>query len=236
MTITWEQLSFFSLGFTRYESVYSEAEVMTDFDAVVEQLDWQMMSGFSILPAPEDILNAFKYTPFDQVKVVILGQDPYPNKAHAHGLAFSVPEGVHPYPASLRNIFKELQSDLGCPEPTSGCLIPWAEQGVLLLNTCLTVVEGSIGSHSKIGWHPLATQVLQQLSLHREHIVFILWGKVAQGKSFSIRTPKNHCIIRGAHPSPLSANKGGFFGTKPFSRANEYLVEHGIEPIRWNLD
>lgn len=216
---TWNDLSFF------------ESET---FDKILNEIESQKEGGLSILPSPDDILKAFQFTPFDKVKVVILGQDPYPNRAHAHGLAFSVPVGVHPYPASLKNIFRELQEDLGCPEPTSGCLIPWAEQGVLLLNTSLTVVEGSPGSHASIGWMILVNEVIKKLSQEHDSLVFILWGKNAQAKSIYIDQRK-HLIVRGAHPSPLAANKGGFFGTKPFSQANVFLYENGKETIDWNL-
>lgn len=219
--LTWDDLIFF-------RSVV--------FDEIVEELESQTRAGVSILPSPEDILNALKYTPFGEVKVVILGQDPYPDKSHAHGLAFSVPDGVHPYPASLKNIFRELQDDIGCPEPETGCLIPWAEQGVLLLNTALTVVEGQRGSHTKLGWNLLVNLAMREISEQHEGIVFILWGKKAQAKTTYISNKKTHLILRGAHPSPLAANKGGFFGTKPFSQTNEFLKQNGKPEIRWCLD
>ncbi len=217
--LTWNDLTFFNTSV---------------FETVVGDLENQVSEGVSVLPSPEDILNAYRYVPFDKVKVVILGQDPYPNKNHAHGLAFSVPEGVHPYPASLTNIFRELQDDLVCSEPSSGCLVPWAKQGVFLLNTSLTVVEGQRNSHSKIGWIGLVSESIRTLSEHRENLVFILWGKKAQAKSIYIDR-KKHLVIRGVHPSPMAANRGGFFGTKPFSQTNDYLQEHGIEPINWCL-
>ena len=216
---SWDDLTFF------HTSIFTE---------IVDTLEKQTAEGVSILPAADDIMNAFKYVSFDEVKVVILGQDPYPDKTQAHGLAFSVPEGVHPYPASLKNIFRELKDDLGCAEPTSGCLIPWAEQGVLLLNTSLTVIEGDRNSHAKLGWQGLVAEVVRDLANERENLVFILWGKKAQSKAVYIDR-KKHLVVRGSHPSPLAANKGGFFGTKPFSQANDYLVAHGIEPIDWCL-
>ncbi len=219
MITTWDDLSFFE----------------THFHTVVEKLHEQKRQGKNILPDEDNILNAFYYTPFDQVKVIILGQDPYPNSNHAHGLAFSVPEGVKPFPASLRNIFKELENDIGCPQPASGCLIPWAVQGVLLLNTALTVVEGSIGSHTSLGWHHLVNEAVGALSEEHEHLVFILWGKNAQAKSTYIRNQKDHLLIRATHPSPQAANRGGFFGTNPFSRTNEFLYENDKEAIEWCL-
>lgn len=220
--ITWNDLEFFDSPM--YGNIIGELLVQTE------------EKGLSVLPKFDDILNAFVYTPFNSVKAVILGQDPYPDKRHAQGLAFSVPEGVHPYPASLKNIFRELQDDMGCPEPTSGCLIPWTQQGVLLLNTSLTVIEGSPGSHAKLGWHSLVNEAIQKLSTERDNLVFILWGKNAQAKSTYIRGGRGHLILRATHPSPLAANKGGFFGTKPFSSTNTHLETNGIEPITWSLD
>lgn len=182
-------------------------------------------------PAPKNIFRAFDLTPFDEVKVVILGQDPYHGSGQAVGLSFAVEEGVA-LPPSLRNIYKELESDLGGPvEHRSSDLSRWAKQGVLLLNATLTVRASSPGSHQGKGWEEFTDAVIRMLSEEREHLVFILWGNYARTKGAHIDRAK-HCVIESAHPSPFSANNG-FFGSKPFSKANEYLVAHGQEPIEW---
>lgn len=186
----------------------------------------------TIYPHASYIFNAFNLTPFESVKVVILGQDPYHGAHQAHGLSFSVQEGV-PLPPSLRNIFKELVDDIGCSFPRSGDLTRWAEQGVLLLNTLLTVREGEPFSHKERGWERFTDQVIRTLSEQREHIVFILWGAPA-GKKATLIDETKHCIIRSPHPSPLSSYRG-FFGSKPFSRTNGYLSSHKIAPIDWRL-
>jgi ATP-dependent DNA helicase PIF1 len=185
------------------------------------------------LPQKEQIWTALELTPFEQVKVVILGQDPYPTAGHAHGLAFSLLPDVRPLAASLRNIYKELQSDLEIAPPPHGNLQAWAERGVLLLNTVLTVEEGNPQSHTKIGWEEITDHIIRSLSERKENIVFVLWGKSAQVKKKIIHAT-NHRILESAHPSPLSASKG-FFGSKPFSRINELLAEMGQEKIEWNL-
>jgi uracil-DNA glycosylase len=183
-----------------------------------------------ILPTEDDVFNAFKCTPWDRVKVVILGQDPYPNSEHAHGLAFSVPQESTSLPMSLRNILKELKEDLGIDHP-SGNLVGWAQQGVLLLNTVLTVEAGNSDSHRKLGWRILIEEVLQRLNEEKEHLVFLLWGLPAQKFGKKIDTDR-HLVLKSVHPSPLSAYRG-FFGSKPFSQTNAYLTAHGIEPIDW---
>lgn len=183
-----------------------------------------------IYPPPHVIFNAFELCPFDQVKVVILGQDPYHGFGQAHGLSFSVPEGVRP-PPSLQNIYKELRDDLGVPVRTSGNLEHWAKQGVLLLNATLTVEAGKPGSHQGLGWEEFTDAVIKKLSDDKEHLVFILWGRYAQDKGAHIDTSK-HLTITSAHPSPFSAYNG-FFGSKPFSKANEYLKKNNISPIEW---
>lgn len=185
-----------------------------------------------IYPDMYDIYNALHYTPFKEVKVVILGQDPYHGPNQAHGLSFSVKPGVSA-PPSLQNIFKELNSDLGCYIPNNGYLKKWADQGVLLLNTSLTVRSGQANSHSKIGWQHFTDKVIALLNQREDPIVFILWGKNAQSKLNIISEPR-HCIIKSVHPSPLSAH-GGFFGSRPFSKANEFLVSIGKEPIDWQI-
>lgn len=178
------------------------------------------------------IFNAFNSTPFDQVKVVLIGQDPYHGAGQAEGLSFSVPLGIKP-PPSLINIYKEMKDDLGLEPPRHGHLGAWAKQGVLLLNAVLTVRAGQPGSHRGKGWELFTDRVIQLLSEHREHLVFFLWGKYAQEKATLINESK-HLVLRAAHPSPYSA-ASGFFGCKHFSKANAYLESHGIQPIQWKL-
>ncbi len=187
----------------------------------------------SIFPSDDQVFHAFGLTPVSKVKVLVLGQDPYPTRGHAHGLAFSVQPTVTPLPASLRNIFKELNSDLGIPAPTTGNLSVWAEQGVLLMNTVLTVREGEANSHQKQGWEKLTDSIIERLSQRDTPIVFVLWGKPAQKKESLIDTSK-HAVIQSAHPSPLSASRG-FFGSKPFSQINRLLKKLGQTQIDWRL-
>lgn len=186
----------------------------------------------TIYPPGGLIFNAFNHTPFNKVKVVILGQDPYHGKGQAHGLSFSVPDGVRP-PPSLINIFKELHDDTGQPIPNSGNLTSWADHGVLLLNASLTVREGEPNSHSKIGWTQFTDSVISIISAEKEHVVFMLWGKYAQEKQALIDETK-HLVLKAAHPSPYSAYNG-FFGCKHFSKANKYLMDNGIDPVDWAL-
>jgi uracil-DNA glycosylase len=186
--------------------------------------------GHPVFPNPKDVFRAFDSCPFDAVQVVILGQDPYHGKGQAHGLCFSVPEGI-PVPPSLRNIYKELHDDVGKAIPGGGDLTPWTAQGVLLLNATLTVLEGRAGSHQGLGWETFTDAVIKKISDEKEHVVFILWGRYAQSKSPLIDTAK-HLILASAHPSPLSAH-AGFFGSKPFSKTNAYLIAHGKTPIVW---
>jgi uracil-DNA glycosylase len=185
----------------------------------------------SVYPHPKSIFNAFTLTPFDQVKVVILGQDPYHGPKQAHGLSFSVTEGVR-NPPSLQNMFKEIESDLGVkPDVVNGDLTRWATQGVLLLNATLTVRAHTPGSHQKKGWEEFTDAVIKALSDGREHLVFILWGNYAKAKGAHIDRTK-HLVIESAHPSPFSAYNG-FFGSKPFSKANEYLESYDKIPVDW---
>jgi uracil-DNA glycosylase len=184
----------------------------------------------TIYPKGNQIFNAFDQTPFDKVKAVILGQDPYHEPGQAHGLCFSVNDGI-PLPPSLLNIYKELQDDLGIVPPASGNLERWAEQGVLLLNATLTVQAHRAGSHQQKGWEEFTDAVIHQLAEEKEHLVFILWGSYAQKKGAFIDPFKN-LIIKSAHPSPLSVYRG-FFGSKPFSKTNDYLIKTGQTPIRW---
>lgn len=186
--------------------------------------------GRVIYPKGSQYFNAFEFTPFPKVKVVILGQDPYHGPGQAHGLCFSVSEGV-PIPPSLANIYAEIVSDIGGTLPKSGCLIPWARQGVFLLNTVLTVEAGQPGSHRGRGWEMFTDEAIKALSVHREHLVFLLWGSHAQSKEALIDTSK-HAVFKAPHPSPLSAHRG-FLGCRHFSKTNVYLKKHGIEPIVW---
>ena len=186
----------------------------------------------TIFPPGQLIFNAFNTTPFDKVKVVLLGQDPYHGKGQAHGLSFSVPPGVKP-PPSLINIFKELNADTGMPIPNHGNLTHWAEQGVLLLNASLTVRENEPASHAKIGWTDFTDGVISKISAEKKNMVFLLWGKFAQEKQVLIDETK-HLVLKAAHPSPYSANNG-FFGCRHFSKTNEYLVKNGIDPVDWRL-
>ncbi|QGG47459.1 uracil-DNA glycosylase [Heliorestis convoluta] len=183
-----------------------------------------------VYPDMYDIFNALHYTSYENTKVVILGQDPYHGPGQAHGLSFSVPPG-QPLPPSLQNIFKELQSDLGCPFPSSGSLVHWAQQGVLLLNTVLTVRAGQANSHKGKGWEFFTDQVIRKLNEREKPVVFILWGKNAQDKK-SLITAAHHLIIQSVHPSPLSAHRG-FFGSRPFSQANAFLRSQGMVEIQW---
>ena len=185
-----------------------------------------------VYPDMYDLYNAFKFTPFSSLRVVLLGQDPYHNVGQAHGLCFSVQDGIQP-PPSLVNIFKELQADIGCPLPKSGNLTKWAKEGVLLLNTSLSVREHQANSHAKCGWAWFTDSVIQLISQQKEHAVFILWGGNARSKKPLIDTSK-HLILECAHPSPLSAYNG-FFGCRHFSKTNEYLIQHGLPPIDWDL-
>jgi uracil-DNA glycosylase len=185
-----------------------------------------------IFPPKKLWFNTFNITHFDQVKVVILGQDPYHGDGQAHGLSFSIPNGVS-LPPSLRNIYKELITDIVMPMPTSGSLLNWAQQGVLLLNCVLTVRSGEAGSHRNMGWETFTDHIIRLISNQHSNIVFILWGAYAIKKKQLINT-NQHCIIESAHPSPLSAHRG-FFGSKPFSRTNKYLLENNLQPIDWRL-
>lgn len=187
----------------------------------------------TVYPNKYDIFNALHYTAYKDVKVVILGQDPYHGPNQAHGLSFSVKPGIQS-PPSLQNIYKELKDDLGCYIPNHGYLKKWTEQGVLLLNTVLTVVEGQANSHSKLGWEQVTDKIIGLLNERKEPIVFILWGNNAQSKT-SLITNTNHYIIKSVHPSPLSASRG-FFKSKPFSKTNAMLTSIGQAPIDWQID
>ena len=206
---------------TEFDKPYFEA--LTDF----VRMEYQRGRCY---PPGKLIFNAFNLCPFDQVKVVLIGQDPYHEPGQAMGLCFSVNDGI-PFPPSLQNIFKEIHDDTGASVPASGNLTRWAQQGVMLLNATLTVREHQAGSHQGHGWETFTDAVIKILAEQREHLVFILWGSYAQRKGAFIDRNR-HLVLQSAHPSPLSAYRG-FFGNKHFSQANEYLKAHGVEPIRW---
>ena len=189
-------------------------------------------AGKTIFPPSPLIFNAFNHTPFDKVRVVIIGQDPYHGIGQAHGLSFSVPEGVA-LPPSLMNIFKEIEADLGIKMSKKGDLTPWSNQGVLLLNATLTVEMANAGSHQKRGWEAFTDAAIAALNTLREGLVFVLWGSYAQKKGEMIDA-KKHLVLKSPHPSPLSAHRG-FFGNHQFSKINEYLIKHGQIPIEWQL-
>ena len=210
------------------------SRLQSEFDApyfqqLTQFVKQEYASGPCYPPGPE-IFNAFNLCPFPEVKVVIIGQDPYHEPGQAEGLCFSVKDGVQK-PPSLVNIFKEIEDDLGRPAPATGSLRRWAEQGVFLLNATLTVRAHQAGSHQGHGWETFTDAVIRRLSEEREHLVFILWGSFAQRKGQVIDRSR-HLVLASAHPSPLSAYRG-FFGNHHFSRANDYLIEHGLQPISW---
>ncbi len=202
------------------------------FSKITAHLKTEKALNSTIYPKGTLIFNAFEQTPFDQVKVVILGQDPYHNPGQAMGLSFSVPEGVKT-PPSLVNIYKELHKDIGMPIPTTGNLTKWAQQGVLLLNAVLTVRENEPASHAKIGWMHFTDAVIRKISDEKKGIVFLLWGKFAEQKQMLIDETK-HFVLKAAHPSPFSADKG-FFGCKHFSKTNELLAKQGLQVIDWHI-
>lgn len=203
------------------------------FQQIVTFLKTEKAAGKKICPPGSLIFNAFNQTPFSKVKVVILGQDPYHGNGQAHGLSFSVPGGIKP-PPSLKNIYKEIQSDIGVQMPDEyGNLIKWARQGVLLLNAALTVRADEPFSHAKTGWSEFTDNVIKKISDKKSGVVFLLWGKFAQEKQALIDETK-HCVLKAAHPSPFSADKG-FFGCRHFSKTNEFLAQQGLQPIDWKL-
>ena len=202
------------------------------FQQITVHIKTEKSQGKTIYPPGSLIFNAFEKTPINKVKVVILGQDPYHGPGQAHGLSFSVPDGIPP-PPSLLNIFKELETDIGVKPPRTGNLQHWAKQGVMLLNASLTVRANEPMSHSKIGWAEFTDTVIRKISSQRKHVVFLLWGKFAREKKILIDTEK-HLVLEAAHPSPLSAHNG-FFGCRHFSKTNEYLAAKGIDPIDWKI-
>lgn len=217
---------------TSWKEALKEEFAKPYFGEITQHLKLERSQGKTIYPPGSLIFNAFNNTPLEHIKVVILGQDPYHGAGQAHGLCFSVADGV-PAPPSLVNIFKEMHSDIGFRIPRGGNLTHWAQQGVFLLNASLTVRAAEPMSHAKIGWAEFTDAVIQTISSQREDVVFLLWGKFAQEKA-SLIDQKKHLILRAAHPSPLSAYNG-FFGCRHFSKANQYLVSKGIDPIDWQV-
>ena len=205
-------------------------EMQKDYYQELQAFVQKRRSEVRVFPEEKNVFNALELTPFESVKVVILGQDPYHGFGQAHGLSFSVQKGI-PLPPSLKNIYKELQEDIGGDLPTEGDLTHWAQQGVLLLNTVLTVEEGNANSHKGMGWERLTNRLIESLNELNHPVIFILWGKPAQDKEKLITNP-SHVILKSPHPSPLSAYRG-FFGSKPFSRINDILIQQGQIPIRW---
>ena len=215
-----------------WKEVLSNVFKSTYFLQTAAHIKTELATGANIFPAGSAIFNAFNQTPFNNIKVVILGQDPYHGSGQAMGLSFSVPHGVKP-PPSLVNIFKELKSDIGLPIPTQGDLTPWAKQGVLLLNAVLTVRENEPASHAKIGWMHFTDAVIRKISDEKKGVIFLLWGKFAEQKQTLIDETK-HFVLKAAHPSPFSADKG-FFGCKHFSKTNELLAKQGLQVIDWHI-
>ncbi|WP_458453076.1 uracil-DNA glycosylase [Methanobrevibacter sp.] len=207
-------------------------EFKKDYFLKIKKFIDEEYSSKTIYPPYEEIFNAFRLTPLTNVKVVILGQDPYHEHGQAHGLAFSTPDG-RPIPRSLKNIFKEINDEYAYPIPSSGCLEKWAHQGVFLLNTVLTVEDGNANSHSKCGWQTFTDNVISILNSQKQPIVFMLWGKQAEKKKELI-TNNSHLVLVTSHPSPFSARRG-FFGCNHFKLANEYLKENGLDEIDWKL-
>lgn len=215
-----------SLWYTKLEE-----ELQKPYFKALEQFVKEERARFTVYPKESEVFNALKLTPFENVRVVILGQDPYHGLNQAHGLSFSVNDGIKP-PPSLVNIYKELHSDVGFSIPNHGNLTEWARQGVLLLNATLTVRAGEPASHQKKGWEQFTDAIIMLISDEKDHCVFLLWGAYARSKTVLIDTSK-HLVLEAAHPSPLA--RGAFFGSRPFSQANAWLKKHGLEPIDWQL-
>ena len=221
------------LNCASWTAALSDEKQKPYFREIIDTINKEKKAGKTIFPKNADIFNAFKLTPFDQVKIVIIGQDPYHGPGQAHGLCFSVQHGVAP-PPSLQNIFKELHDDIGIPIPKHGCLKKWAKQGVLLLNATLTVEARQPQSHAHIGWEQFTNHVIQLLNDERENLIFLLWGSQAQKKG-QIIDPTKHYILKSTHPSPLSAHRG-FLGCRHFSKTNELLRKTGKPEIDWSLE
>ena len=217
---------------TTWANVLGDEKIQPYFKSILQFLADEKKAGKIIYPVQDELFNAFKETAYEQVKVVILGQDPYHGPGQAHGLSFSVKPGVKP-PPSLKNIFQELKSDLNVPIPNHGCLKKWANQGVLLLNTSMSVEQNKPQSHAKIGWTTFTDNVIQKLNHYSKPLVFLLWGAHAKNKSVLI-TEKKHLVLTAAHQSPFSVHQG-FYGCRHFSKANAFLQAHGRTPIDWSL-
>ncbi|QIM64805.1 uracil-DNA glycosylase [Frederiksenia canicola] len=215
-----------------WKEAIGEEKSQPYFQAILHTIHQERLAGKTIYPPQNEVFSAFSLTEFEQVKVVILGQDPYHGPNQAHGLSFSVKPNIAP-PPSLLNMYKELSQDVGFQIPQHGYLIDWAKQGVLMLNTVLTVEQGKAHSHANIGWERFTDKVIAQLNQHREHLVFLLWGSHAQKKGQFIDRNR-HCVLTAPHPSPLSAHRG-FFGCRHFSKANAYLRQHHLTEINWQL-
>lgn len=218
------------IGEKSWEKILQDEMEKPYFRKLMEELDKAYEQG-KVYPEKHEIFQAFRLTPYDRVKVVLLGQDPYHGKGQAEGLAFSVKKGVK-IPPSLRNIFKELEEDLKIEKPDHGSLVSWAKEGVLLLNTVLTVEEGKANAHAGMGWKIFTDRVIRNLGQREDPLVFILWGNQAKEKEKFIA--EHHRIISSVHPSPLSARRG-FFGSKPFSKTNDFLQEMGTSPVNWKI-
>jgi uracil-DNA glycosylase len=216
-----------------WADVLGEEKLQPYFKSILQFLAQEKTAGKIIYPPQDELFSAFKETPYDQVKVVILGQDPYHGPGQAHGLSFSVKPGIKA-PPSLKNIFQELKKDLDIPVPHHGCLQKWANQGVLLLNTSLSVEEAKPQSHAKIGWATFTDKVMERLNEHPQPLVFLLWGAHAKNKGIVIDRQK-HLVLTAAHPSPFSVHQG-FYGCRHFSKANAFLISKGREPIHWDLN
>lgn len=216
-----------------WKQALAEELTSSNMDGLREFLKQQYQAGKTVYPPASQMFNAFDLTPLSNVKVVILGQDPYHGAGQAMGLAFSVPKTI-PKPPSLNNVLKEMADDIGTTYSRHGDLTYWAKQGVLLLNTSLTVEAGQAGSHQGKGWEQFTDAVIDVVNEHLEHVVFILWGSKAKQKGKYINTDK-HLVLTATHPSPLGANRGGFFGTRPFSKTNDYLRQYDKTPIDWQL-
>ncbi len=216
-----------------WEAILADEFEQPYFQNIIAFLKQEIAAGKTIFPDSSNIFNAFALTPFEQVKVVLLGQDPYHGKGQAHGLCFSVQKNIKP-PPSLKNIFKELEKDLGLSPPNHGCLESWAKQGMLLLNTSLTVEEGKPMSHAKIGWEQFTDAVIRKISTEKFGVIFLLWGRFAQQKEALINTTK-HIVLKAAHPSPLSA-RAGFFGCKHFSQTNDILLRQNKSQFNWEIE
>lgn len=214
-----------------WDIVLNEYLYSREFKYIINLIK-QEYNSKDIYPLEKDLFNALKFTPYNNVKVVIMGQDPYHGDGQAHGLAFSVKEGIK-CPPSLRNIYKELKSDLNIEAPSHGNLTSWAEEGVLLLNSCLTVIKDNPNSHKNIGWNNFTDLIIKKLNEKKSPVVFILWGNFAKSKKELI-TNSYHLILESTHPSPFSANKG-FLGSEPFSKTNQFLINNNIKPINWEL-